>query len=308
MRTNRITLAAAAGATLAAGIATPAAAHTADHHHHATPTLASSQAWLAASTAREEAFLTRAKAWVAGSSALDQTEKDALTAQLNTALAAITSAASEGAAATTVQDVSTADDAAHQAFWGTLRKVFAESATITSAEHEAATVSALRARLASLVAQYTAHDLPASPWAAEADGLLTTAAADTTTARAAAISDPSAATRDLAAARADARKAVADIAAAAHAFASALRAAAPTTTTKPVARPVTLLRAKAVSDPTSTRPCAGHHVAFDTRTRSHEVAYSHRDHRGDGFRHSSRHHGGDHHRSGGQERQASFHH
>lgn len=308
MRTNRITLAAAAGATLAAGIATPAAAHTVDHHDHTMPTLTSSQARLAASTAREEAFLAQAKNWVAANAALSPVEKDALAGRLDAALEAIRSAAGSGAAATNVSAVLTADHTADQAFWDALRTVFVDSATITSAEHESATVARLQAKLAALVAQYTAHDVPASPAAAAAGALLATASGDATAARAAAISDPSTAARDLAGARGDVWKAVGDIAGAAHALAGALATAAPASTVRPAAMVVPKTAAKPASDPASTHPCAGHHVAVHPRGESRDAAYVREDHRADAYRHSNGHHGAGHRGYGSADRHASFHH
>lgn len=313
MRTNRITLAAAAGVTLAAGIATPAAAHTAHHQGPTRPTLTASHAWLASGTAREEAFLAQATSWVEANPSLSPTEKTALTAQLADALAAIKSAAATGGAATSVQDVLAADHTADQAFWKVLRTAFAETATITSAEHEAGTVSALQARLAALVGQYAAHGVQASPAAAEAGTLLGAAAHDVAAVRGAAITDPAAAAADLAAARADVRKAVADIAAAGHALAAALRAAPPAPTVAPaVFVPGTKPVPKPASSPTSTKPCAGRHVAVSPRSGNRDTGYESWDHRG----HDSWHYGRDHdarsssHHDGGhgyQGRQASHH-
>ncbi|HEX7355197.1 MAG TPA: hypothetical protein VF288_10245 [Mycobacteriales bacterium] len=311
MRTHRITLVAAAGATLVAGIAAPAAAHTATHHATHLPTLGESHAHLAATSAREEAFLAQAKTWVAGSSALSAAEKQELTQQLDAALADIASAAATGAAATTVPGVFAADGTADQAFWGVLRTVFDESATITTAEHTASTVAGLQAKLAALVAQYGAHSVPAPPSAAEASTLLAGAAGDATAARAAAVSDPATAARDLAAARADQQKAVADIAATAHALAAALRTAPPPPVA-PVAfiAPPTKPAVKPVSSPTATRPCDGHHVAYDPDRRGWDTGYR----GGHGSGTDGRHHdgwdghgGSGHHATASRVRQASYH-
>jgi hypothetical protein len=254
MRTSRITLVAVAGVTLAAGSAAPALAHEGAEHEGAQ-TVEAAQQSLATSTAREETLLGLAIAQTNALTQLTASEKAAIVAQLTNALNAVKSAAAGGVAATTIDGVDAADDAADSATFGALRTAFGEYRTIASAARDLARGTALRTKLASLVAQYAATSTPVSPNVGQAAAFLDTAAADAAAARGAALADPATARADEKVARTDLTKAGALIAAAAQALAAAIHDGtvgptklAPVSVTKPI---------KAAA--TSTKLCDGAH-------------------------------------------------